>query len=502
MLGVIEARTVRYLSERTREERRQYEGSFTDPRTARFMAGLFSVPEGAKKISVLDAGAGAGMLSVAAAMRLEEEESVEEVELVCYETDPGLLRLLRENLREWSYRSKKKTTVRILAENYITSQYLDVNCLLGSNPDPEKFDFVIMDPPRMKIPKDAPEATAMPEICHGAPNLYFIFAAMAMFNLRKEGQLVCRMPRSWTSGAYFARFRQYFLTEGKPEQIHLTVSRNEVFDRENFVAESMILKARKTKIVPKTVTFTYSEPRETFADLVSLTVPYSLVIAGERGTGQDPWYVHLITDAAGADVLKKIRRFSRTLPELGFKMKTGLMIVSKNQACLRDEMEEGAIPLFGAQNILGGKVDVSGQAGGAYAVTDQRGLMQDNRNYLFVKRFTEKGSPRLQCGVYLASSEPEVGKISTRNDLNFVDGIGKEMEAEAVYGLCALFGTSLYDEYYRILNSSTQVNSTEMNSVPVPELEQILEMGRGLMESGDFSRAGCNRLLAAACGNL
>ncbi len=34
-------------------------------------------------------------------------------------------------------------------------------------------------------------------------------------------------------------------------------------------------------------------------------------------------------------------------------------------------------------------------------VTDQRGLMQDNKNYLFVKRFTAKEEPRrLQCGIY------------------------------------------------------------------------------------------------------
>ena len=37
------------------------------------------------------------------------------------------------------------------------------------------FDYVIGNPPYMKIPKDAPEATAMPEVCYGAPNLYFNF---------------------------------------------------------------------------------------------------------------------------------------------------------------------------------------------------------------------------------------------------------------------------------------------------------------------------------------
>lgn len=46
--------------------------------------------------------------------------------------------------------------------------------MLGGNAEPKKYDFVIGNPPYMKIPKDAPEATAMPEVCYGAPNLYFI----------------------------------------------------------------------------------------------------------------------------------------------------------------------------------------------------------------------------------------------------------------------------------------------------------------------------------------
>ncbi len=36
--------------------------------------------------------------------------------------------------------------------------------MLGGNPEPEKYDFVIGNPPYIKMPKDAPEATAMPEV--------------------------------------------------------------------------------------------------------------------------------------------------------------------------------------------------------------------------------------------------------------------------------------------------------------------------------------------------
>lgn len=52
--------------------------------------------------------------------------------------------------------------------------------MIGGNPNSPKFDYVIGNPPYMKIPKNAPEATAMPEVCYGTPNMYFIFAAMGL----------------------------------------------------------------------------------------------------------------------------------------------------------------------------------------------------------------------------------------------------------------------------------------------------------------------------------
>ena len=96
---------------------------------------------------------------------------------------------------------------------------------------------------------------------------------MGLFNLRDEGQMVYIIPRSWTSGAYFRRFREYFLTQGKIEHIHLFVSRNKVFDKEDVLQETIIIKVRKTVNVPQSVTITSSKSNNDFGDLTSLIVP-------------------------------------------------------------------------------------------------------------------------------------------------------------------------------------------------------------------------------------
>lgn len=495
MLDYIIERTNRYIDSMPKKERKKYGQFFTSKETARFMAELYNIPNNKSKVSILDAGAGSGILSCALIERLEQMVSVQTIELTCYENDDNILGLLKENMQTCQESSQKNINIQIITDNYITSQYLDFNHMLGGNFQPKKYDFVIGNPPYMKIPKDAPEATAMPEVCYGAPNLYFIFAAMGLFNLDSEGEMVYIIPRSWTSGAYFKRFRQYFLTKGKLEHIHLFVSRNKVFDKEDVLQETIIIKVKKTNQTLEKVTITSSQSNNDFDNLTSLTVPYSLVVSG------DDYYVYLVTDEKEVSVLERLHRFDKTLPDIGLKMKTGLTVDFRNREILRDDAEEGAIPLFYSQHIKQGEVQFPIQKEHEYVVTDQKGLMQDNRNYLFVKRFTAKEERRrLQCGVYLSRKYPQYKKISTQNKINFIDGLITEMSECLVYGLYVIFNSTLYDEYYRILNGSTQVNSTEINAMPVPDLESIQEMGRKLMKSKDMSESNCNMILEGYCG--
>lgn len=459
------------------------------------MASLYECPAGKSCIKVLDAGAGSGILSCAFIEWVEQFDYISEIDLVCYENDENVLEILKENLEYCKEKSTKRIKYDIKTENYITSQYLDFNSMIGGNTTPPKFDYVIGNPPYMKISKNAPEATAMPEVCYGAPNMYFIFAAMGLFNLKDNGEMVYIIPRSWTSGAYFKRFRQYFLTQGKLEHIHLFVSRSKVFDKEDVLQETIIIKVRKTNKNPEKVKITSSKSNKDFDEITSLTVPYSVVVSGED------YYVYLVTNNEEVDVLERLHRFNCTLPDIGVKMKTGLTVDFRNRDILRDDEEDGAIPLFYSQHIKRGTVEFPIQKEHEYVVTDQRGLMQDNKNYLFVKRFTAKEEPRrLQCGIYLAKNYPQYEKISTQNKINFIDGLLGEMSECLVYGLYVLFNSTLYDEYYRILNGSTQVNSTEVNSMPVPDIEIIQEMGRKLMKTKDLSESSCDLILEGYCG--
>lgn len=494
MLDRIIEKTSEYIDSMPKKARKKYGQFFTSIETARYMADLFVIPE-KEKISILDAGAGSGILTCALVERLNTIEGIKEIDITCYETDINVLLLLQENLAYIQNESEKAISVQIVQDNYITSQYLDFNCMIGGNLNPKKYDLVIGNPPYMKIPKDAPEAKAMPDICYGAPNMYFIFAAMGLFNLKDNGEMVYIIPRSWTSGAYFKQFREYFLFHGKLLHIHLFGSRNKVFDKEDVLQETIIVKVKKTCEKPENVKITSTHTNKEFDKCKEMLVPYDLVVSG------DELFVYLVTNEEEVAVLDKLRRWDKTLPELGLRMKTGLTVDFRNRDLLRDEEEEGTIPLFYSQHIKQGEVQFPIKKDNEYILTEQKGLMQENKNYLFVKRFTAKEEPRrLQCGVYLSKKFPQYEKISTQNKINFIDGLLTEMSECLVYGLYVLFNSTIYDEYYRILNGSTQVNSTEINCMPVPELDVIQEMGRKIMKSKDFSEESCNLIMEGYYG--
>lgn len=101
-------RTYKRIYREYAEKRTQKYGQFfTSMETARFMAGLYKLDKKTGKVSVLDAGAGSGILSCAFIERMETIDSIQEIELTCYENDENVLPLLKRNLEYCKEETKK-----------------------------------------------------------------------------------------------------------------------------------------------------------------------------------------------------------------------------------------------------------------------------------------------------------------------------------------------------------------------------------------------------------
>jgi len=472
----IAGRTESFTKAIPKDERKKYGQFFTPSSTAIYMASLFNFDLSKKVIRILDAGAGAGILSIAVISRLKELEYEGLIELTCYETDEKIIPLLRKNLEEICL-FHGNVSYKIIEDNYILSQ-------MWPFPNAE-YDYIIGNPPYQKIRKDAAEARYMHQVCYGAPNLYFLFWAMGIHNLKKDGELVYIVPRSWTSGAYFEKFRSYLFNNCSITDVHLFMSRDKVFDGESVLQETMIIKIIKSTVKPEKIRITSSTTSD-FHKIDTVSVDYNIVVSPQN-------YVYLVTSEEEIKTLNEVNRQPETLISDNLPMKTGIIVDFRTWDLLRNNKEDdNTYPLFYSQNIKNGRVvwPIGGKKK-EYICTQKDGLLQENANYLFIKRFTSKEEKRrLQCGVYLASDFPNYTHISTQNKINYI----KCTSPEEAFGLYVILNSTLYDRYYRILNGSTQVNSTEINMMPMPAKNTIISMGREI-QNYDLTEENCNKIL-------
>jgi len=233
-------------------ERQEELGQFlTAPPVADFMASLFGpLP---KTIRLLDAGAGAGALTLAFVSRCcKKRDGVRAIEATLYELDPEILDALSESLRECERRcsdAEIRFTFTINYANFIQEMSARLaGDLFGALPP--LFDAAIANPPYRKIGADSIERRALHSFGVETSNLYTGFIAIIQRLLVPGGQLVGITPRSFCNGPYFRPFREDFLNQLELRRLHLFDSRQAAFRNDSVLQENIIFHAVKGRQQP------------------------------------------------------------------------------------------------------------------------------------------------------------------------------------------------------------------------------------------------------------
>lgn len=238
MLRTIEMYTNEYKDTTKKEIRKKKGQFFTPAEVSMRMAAVENKYPKNQLIRVLDPGAGNGILSFAVIDKLLRS-GYKWLDITLIETDTEILPVLEYTI----------TKIRQICESYhaeCTIHYIDQNFVLWESSC--LYDIVICNPPYMKVRKDSIEATAMKAYVYGQPNLYGLFMAKAVELLRDNGQYIFITPRSWTSGKYFTKVRSFLQKELNIKEIDLFSSRDEVFQGEKVLQETMILYGEKGQI--------------------------------------------------------------------------------------------------------------------------------------------------------------------------------------------------------------------------------------------------------------
>ena len=465
-------------------EQRKARGQFFTPKeVARFMASLFRIK--GESISLLDPGAGIGILTAAFCERLLNLKEKVQLSITAYENDTTLLPRLMKVLRKCEAVLGERghnVTFNVLEDDFILKnvKFFDKETLSLWESEQPAFDYIISNPPYYKLIAASRHARMMKELDLGQPNVYAFFMALSLQLLKQNGETVFITPRSFCSGFYYTKFRGWLLENAAFSRIHVFESRNEVFEHENVLQENVIFKIiprnEKRNVAP--VEITVSE-NHSFKDFKTHTVPAEDMVHRMNGDT----LIKIPTSQIHILIQHAIKDWKYTLHDFGLEVSTGPIVDFRAKELLTDFVDERTTaPLIWMHNIQGMKVvwpaRKNGKQTGILLGEASKPLLLPVRNYVLIKRFSSKEQERrLYAGVLLES----VFKFKTlgiENHVNYLYRKQGRMTEDEVVGFAALLNTSIVDEYFRCLNGNTQVNASDLRVLPFPSLAVIQQVGR------------------------
>lgn len=465
-------------------EQRKVRGQFFTPKeVARFMASLFHVK--GKSISVLDPGAGIGILTAAFCERLLNLREKVQLSITAYENDTALLPRLWKVLRKCEVVLRERghdVTFNVLEDDFIleNAKFFNKETLSLWESERPVFDYIISNPPYYKLMAASRHARMMKELDLGQPNVYAFFMALSLQLLKPDGEMAFITPRSFCSGLYYKKFRGWLLENAVFSRIHVFGSRNQVFEHEDVLQENVILKVlpknRERDVTPVEISVSKNH---SFKDLKTHEIPAEDIVHRMNGDA----LIKIPTSRIHILIQHAIKDWRYTLHDFGLEVSTGPIVVFRAKELLTDFIDERTTaPLIWMHNIQHMKViwpaRKNGKQTGVILNEASKPLLLPVRNYVLVKRFSSKEQARRLYAGVLLENDCEFKTIGIENHVNYLYRKQGRMTTDEAVGIAALLSTSIMDEYFRCLNGNTQVNASDLRVLPFPSLEVVRQVGR------------------------
>ncbi|MGE5282968.1 MAG: Eco57I restriction-modification methylase domain-containing protein [Chloroflexota bacterium] len=429
----------------------------------------------ARKVRLLDPGAGVGSLTAAAVEHLADC-GVRELDIVAWEIDEALVGPLQETLENctrWAADRGLSVRWELRDGDYIEATSAALADESGA--EFERFDAIVMNPPYRKVNGDTPERLALERIGLPITNLYTAFLALAAAQLKPGAVLAAITPRSFANGPYAAPFRRFFFDRVGIERIHLFESRAHVFADANVLQENLIFAVRRGAW-PTTVDISSSyglgdEPRVR-------TVPANEILHRD-----DPQlFLRIPGEERDTEIAAAMAMLPASLETLNVTVSTGRVVEFRAREFLRTEPELQAAPLIRPNHLKGNEVcwpDVNSRAKpNALAIdTKSEKLLLPNGTYVLVKRLTAKEeAKRVRAAVCHPLTAPG-RQIAFENHLNVFHRHNQGLPVDIAHGLAAYLNSSFVDFYVRQFNGHTQINAADLRHLRYPSKATLAELG-------------------------
>jgi adenine-specific DNA-methyltransferase len=293
-----------YASKTTALEKRSLGQVFTSLPMARQLISLISDFNN-KNNSYADLGTGTGILSASLIARHSSECPQPPTSLLAFEKDT---KLHSQWVKSFSDIAKKigmnDDDCKLECDFY---QQAESILTTGKPQSGESVSRLVSNPPYIKLGSKTHLSLLLKEHGIHAPNHYAAFVALSVVWLENEGDLLAILPRSFFSGIYFKKFRDWLSSKMSIEHIVAYSSRSNF---KNVLQESVCIYLKKTK-QRDVIRVSYCEHAEA-EPTHDLLIPKSQILG-------DIWY--LPSTPMQLDALKKQQKIKAYIRQPWFKRK-------------------------------------------------------------------------------------------------------------------------------------------------------------------------------------
>lgn len=469
---------VRIDSGRRLDAERQAElGQFMTPAaTGRLMASMFDAR--GERIRLLDAGAAVGSLTAAWVAEIcDRKRKPQAVQLTAYELDDALADRLKgtlKNCQQTCDAAGVRCDIQLRQDDFIEA---GVRMLVGGffSPELERFDAAILNPPYRKFTTVSQERLFLRRIGVETSNLYTAFLSIVLKLLAPGGEIVAITPRSFCNGPYFKPFRKLLIDTVRLRRVHVFESRTNAFREDEVLQENIIFHGVKEEASDRPVEISSSTGPDD--DHVSFReVPYEQVV---RSNDPDS-FIYLVGDEVQGQIATRMTGLRARLRDLNLTVSTGRVVEFRATQFIRQNPGPNTVPLIYPTHFDRGFVRWPKESKKPNAMEMLPGideLLVPSEPYVLVKRFSAKEEQRRVVAAVYDPSRLPAHQVGFENHLNYFHCEGQGLPAVLANGLAIFLNSTLVDLYFRQFNGHTQVNATDLRSLPYPTKEQLLRLG-------------------------
>jgi len=488
-----------YAEASIQKEKKNKGQFFTPLAISRFMGNLAS-PAQKNEVSLLDPGCGVAVLSCALIEHLVDSSRLNRISLTLYETDKKVIPLTEQVLKylsDWCLARDVNFEYSLKETDFVLEKcecLEGADTLFGGINEADKFDYIISNPPYFKLGKEDSRVKACPQVVDGSANIYSLFMAICAKLLKDDGQMIFITPRSFASGLYFQKFRDFLFKHVHIDFIHLFNTRKDTFAKDEVLQELVIMRMHSAR-KEDDIVVSYSQ------GIRDLEHPSEKCYKAKEIVDVDSKekVVYLPVDGKDETILALFRSWDGTMEKYGIKISTGPVVAFRSYDAIVAEPGEDTVPLYWLHNVVKMLCDhpVQKKDRGQYirVTPESRSSLIPNKNYVLLRRFSSKDDEsRLVAAPYFGNMT-QYEFVGIENKLNYIYRPKGHLRRDEVMGLSALLDSEVFDAYFRTFNGNINVSATELRMMPLPPIETIREIGRKIILKNNYSIDYINELV-------